>query len=93
MGGDSLTTGIDCSHFVWRVLKEAGLSVPYRDSSALASWTKRTTNPQPGDLVLYRGHVGIYAGNGMMVHHGKPGGAFFIKVYTQNLIGYGRIPS
>lgn len=93
MGGDSLTTGIDCSHFVWRVFKEAGLSVPYRSSSALAVWTKRVTTPQIGDLVLYSGHVGIYAGNGMMVHHGKPGGAFFIKVYKDNFIGYGRIPA
>lgn len=92
MGGDSLTTGIDCSHFVWRVLKGTGLSVPYRDSGGLASWTTRTSNPQPGDLVLYSGHVGIYAGNGMMVHHGKPGGAFFIPVYKNNFIGYGRMP-
>jgi len=92
MGGDSLTTGIDCSHFVHRVLTEAGLKVPYQDSAGLAAWTTRTNDPQPGDLVLYRGHVGIYAGNGMMVHHGKAGGAFFIKVYKDNFIGFGRMP-
>ena len=91
-GGDSLETGIDCSHFLWRVFKEAGYNVPYRSSSALAAWTQRVSDPQPGDLVLYSGHVGIYAGNGMMVHHGKPGGAFFVKVYKENFIGYGRIP-
>jgi hypothetical protein len=28
----------------------------------------------------------------MMVHHGKAGGAFFIKVYKNNFIGYGRMP-
>ena len=92
MGGDSLTTGIDCSHFIHRVLTESGYKTTYRSSSALATWTKRVTDPQPGDLVLYSGHVGIYAGGGMMVHHGKPGGAFFSKVYTQNFIGYGRLP-
>lgn len=91
-GGNSLSDGMDCSHFVWMVLKEEGLNVPYRDSSALAQWVTHTSNPQPGDLVLYSGHVGIYAGAGMMIDQGKAGGAFLQKVYTQNLIGYGRIP-
>lgn len=92
MGGNSLTTGMDCSHFIWMVLKEAGYNVPYRDSGGLASWTIRTTNPQPGDLVLYRGHAGIYVGDGKMIGQGKPGGAHLQSVYTQNFIGYGRIP-
>ena len=92
MGGNSVTGGMDCSHFVWTVFKEAGYSYTYRDSAGLASWAQRTKDPKPGDLVLYSGHVGIYAGNGMMVHHGRDGGAFFVKVYTQNLIGYGKVP-
>lgn len=91
MGGNSLRTGIDCSHFVWMVLKQSGHNVPYRSSSALAHSTKRVSVPRPGDLVLYRGHVGIYAGNGMMIHHGRSGGAFYIRVYKQNFIGYGRV--
>jgi cell wall-associated NlpC family hydrolase len=91
MGGNSFSKGIDCSHFVWRVFKEAGYDVPYRSSSALAKSVKRVKNPIPGDLVLYRGHVGIYVGNGMMVHHGRSGGAFLVKVYKQNFIGYGRM--
>jgi cell wall-associated NlpC family hydrolase len=90
-GGNSFKTGIDCSHFVWRVFQEAGYKVPYRSSSALAREVKRVKNPIPGDLVLYRGHVGIYVGNGMMVHHGRSGGAFLVKVYKQNFIGYGRM--
>lgn len=93
MGGNSLTSGMDCSHFIWMVFKEAGYNFTYRDSAGLASWTTRVTDPQPGDLVLYRGHAGIYAGGGMMVHHGRDGGAFFSKVYTNNFIGYGRIPN
>jgi cell wall-associated NlpC family hydrolase len=91
MGGNSFKTGIDCSHFVHRVFQEAGRDVPYRSSSALARSAKRVKNPVPGDLVLYRGHVGIYAGKGMMIHHGREGGAFLVKVYKQNFIGYGRI--
>lgn len=92
MGGNSLTGGMDCSHFVWMVLKEAGYSTQYRDSGDLAAWAQRTSNPQPGDLVLYSGHVGIYAGNGMMIDQGRSGGAFFRAVYKENFIGYGRMP-
>ena len=55
-GGNSLSGGMDCSHFVWMVLKEAGYNVPYRSSGALAAWTQRISSPQPGDLVLFSGH-------------------------------------
>lgn len=80
------------------VLKEAGYKVPYRTSAALAKWTKRVADPQPGDLVLYAGdpvgHVGIYIGNGMMIAHGSSGGAHLQKVKQPALkfIGYGRLP-
>ena len=93
MGGNSLTAGMDCSHFVWMVLKEAGYSTAYRPSDALASWTQRTTTPQLGDLVLFRGHVGIFVGNGKMIDQGSSGGAHLREIkYYDNFIGYGRIP-
>lgn len=91
-GGNTLLGGMDCSHFVWMVLKEAGYNVPYRSSASLASWVRRTTDPQPGDLVLFSGHVGIYVSPGMMIDQGSSGGAHLRKIFTQNFIGYGRIP-
>lgn len=92
-GGNSLSGGMDCSHFVWMVLKEAGYNVPYRSSGALAAWTQRISSPQPGDLVLFSGHVGIYVGNGKMIDQGSSGGAHLRDFkYYDNFIGFGRLP-
>lgn len=91
-GGNSLTGGMDCSHFIWMVLKEAGFNVQYRDSGGLAAWATRVSNPQPGDLVLYAGHAGIYVSPGMMIDQGRSGGAYLRSIYKDNFIGYGRLP-
>lgn len=68
-GGTSLTEGADCSGFVWRVYKDFGYSVP-RTSYSLRSYGTEVSysNAQPGDVVCYAGHVGIYIGNGQIVH-------------------------
>lgn len=68
-GGTSLTNGADCSGFVWRVYKDHGYSVP-RTSWELRSAGNEVSyaDAQPGDIVCYAGHVGIYIGNGNIVH-------------------------
>ena len=68
-GGTSLTQGADCSGFVWRVYKDFVYSVP-RTSYSLRSAGSEVaySNAQPGDVVCYAGHVGIYIGNGQIVH-------------------------
>lgn len=65
----------DCSALVWVVLQDAGLDVTYRNSAALKRWAApvNEANAVPGDLVFYPGHVGIYAGNNMLIDHGGPG--------------------
>ena len=53
---------IDCSHLVHAIYDEAGFSYPYASSSALYQGTdefRRVKHPQPGDLVVWSGHVGI----------------------------------
>lgn len=68
-GGTSLTQGADCSGFVWRVYKDFGYSVPRTSYSLRSAGTEVSyANAQPGDVMCYAGHVGIYIGNGQIVH-------------------------
>ena len=68
-GGSSLTNGTDCSGFVMSVYAAFGVSLPH-SSSAMRSvgYAVSTDDMQPGDIVCYSGHVGIYAGNGTLLH-------------------------
>ena len=68
-GGTSLTRGTDCSGFVKGVYKHFGVSLP-RTSYSMRKVGKAVSysDMQPGDIVCYSGHVGIYAGNGVIVN-------------------------
>ena len=68
-GGTSLTNGADCSGFVQSVYAHFGISLPR------TSYEQRTAGDeisyaeaQPGDLILYEGHVGIYMGDGKIIN-------------------------
>ncbi len=68
-GGTSLTEGADCSGFVMRVYKDFGYSLPRTSTSMRGVGTEVSyENAQPGDIVCYAGHVGLYIGNGQIVH-------------------------
>jgi cell wall-associated NlpC family hydrolase len=52
----------DCSHLVQAIYNQAGFPYEYASSSDLYAGTGdflRVTHPQPGDLVVWPGHVGI----------------------------------
>lgn len=68
-GGTSLTDGADCSGFVMSVYQAFGYSLP-RSSYAQSAVGKGVSysEAQPGDIIYYGGHVGIYIGNGQIVH-------------------------
>lgn len=67
-GGNSLTNGVDCSGFVHEVYAHFGIGTP-RYSQAFKSVGQAVSfdNIQPGDVVVYPGHVAIYAGGGVIV--------------------------
>ncbi len=68
-GGTSLTNGADCSGFVMSVYKNFGISLP-RSSYSQSTVGKGVSysEARPGDVIYYGGHVGIYIGNGQIVH-------------------------
>lgn len=93
-GGTSLTNGADCSGFTLAVYANFGVSLPH---SAKAQ-NKRGTNVGsidnaiPGDLVYYSGHIGIYIGNGKIVHASNPRKGIIISEATYDrILGVRRI--
>ncbi|MDR2546948.1 MAG: C40 family peptidase [Lachnospiraceae bacterium] len=68
-GGTSLTQGADCSGFIWRVYRDFGFNVPRTSASFRTAGTGvEFSNARPGDVICYAGHVGLYIGNGNIVH-------------------------
>ena len=70
--GGSTPAGFDCSGFTQYVYAQAGISIPRTSQAQIGGGTQVSkADLQPGDIVaFYSGasHVGIYAGNGQVVH-------------------------
>jgi cell wall-associated NlpC family hydrolase len=55
-------TAFDCSHFIHSLYERAGFPYEYANSSDLYAGIdgfQRVSYPQPGDLIVWRGHAGI----------------------------------
>ncbi|MBD5644119.1 C40 family peptidase [Clostridium botulinum] len=69
--GGTTPSGFDCSGFVQYVYRNAaGIELPRDTYGQIIKGTSVSqSNLQPGDLVFpHTGHVGIYVGNGQMIH-------------------------
>lgn len=89
-GGDSIN-GIDCSSFVQHVFELAGYKMPRTArEQALYGYFVSRDNLKPGDLLFfatyarYPSHVGIYIGNGKMIHASSRGGKVEVTDINQD---------
>ncbi len=100
-GGSSPSTSFDCSGFVSYVYNQCGWSFGRLGAQGLYNISTRTSSPKPGDLVFFTGtydtpgisHVGIYVGDGWMLHCGDPiGYANLNSSYWQShFYAYGKL--
>ncbi|MFC0293140.1 C40 family peptidase, partial [Brachybacterium muris] len=68
-GGSSPSAGFDCSGLVTYAYQGSGLNLNGRTSSQITNGgrTISQSQAQPGDIVSWPGHIGIYAGNGQVI--------------------------
>ena len=105
-GGSSPSTSFDCSGFVSWVINNCGngWSVGRQTANGLKNLCDiiPPSEAKPGDLIFFQGtyntsgasHVGIYVGNGMMIHCGDPNSYASIQTnhWQQHFYCFGRIP-
>lgn len=104
-GGSSPSTSFDCSGFVCWVLRQSGVYNIGR-TTAQGIFNQCAIIPpseaRPGDIIFFTGtyassgavsHVGIYVGNGMMIHCGNPIQYASVNTayWTEHFYAYGRL--
>ncbi|MGN6612124.1 MAG: C40 family peptidase [Angustibacter sp.] len=90
--GGTTPAGFDCSGYTSYVFRQVGIDLP-RTSSAQRAATTRISRSEamPGDLVFMPGHVGIYAGNGMMWDAPRTGKDVQKRAVYSSSATYGRV--
>ncbi|MCD8130392.1 MAG: C40 family peptidase [Lachnospiraceae bacterium] len=105
-GGSSPSTGFDCSGYVSWVINNCnnGWSVGRQTANGLLNLCTvvSASEAQSGDLVFFEGtydtsgasHVGIYVGDGMMIHCGNPIQYTSIETsyWQEHLLCFSRLP-
>ncbi len=76
-GGNDPSTGLDCSALVQRAMKDLGVDVPrvVAQQRHLGTEVPSLDQARPGDLIVMGGsrHIGVYVGDGKMLHAPKAG--------------------
>ena len=103
-GGASPSTSFDCSGFVSWVVNHSGWNFGRLTAEGLRQKCVRVSpeNAKPGDLIFFEktyntpgaSHVGIYVGNGMMIHCGDPiqYASVNSNYFRSHFMMYGRLP-
>lgn len=90
--GGTTPAGFDCSGFTGFAFAKAGKRLPRTEAQQQRA-VRRVTSPRTGDLVFFGArahHVGIYVGNGKMLHSPRTGKPVQIaKIYAKPT--YGRV--
>lgn len=100
-GGYKPSTSFDCSGFVSYVYNQCGWDFGRLGAQGLYNISTRVSLPRPGDLVFFTGtydtpgvsHVGIYVGDGWMLHCGDPIGYANLNTsyWQSHFYAYGRL--
>jgi len=103
-GGVDLKNGVDCSGFTQKVFERAGAKIPRTVAGQLSAGRRvKVEDIHIGDLVFFKDkpggtitHVGIYAGNGRMIHSPRTGmtvraNSIFGKTYGHRLAQVRRV--
>ncbi|WP_036554092.1 C40 family peptidase [Nocardioides insulae] len=85
-------SAFDCSGLTMMAWAQAGVSLPHSSSAQYSSGARISEGDlQPGDLVFYYSpisHVGMYIGNGMIVHAANPGAGVRVdSLHTMPYVG------
>jgi peptidoglycan DL-endopeptidase CwlO len=87
-GGTDPATGLDCSALVQRAFADLGVKVPrvVADQKSVGTEVASLADARPGDLIVLgrSRHIGIYVGEGKMLHAPRTGDVVKIgKVYEE----------